>query len=196
MTTPFGLPVVPDVNTTSLGSSGPSAASRVSTSCAETASSAVEERIPGELFTVSVTGARGTGQQHRVREFRQLDAGFGEERGIVGVEEPADGEQHAGVAAGEDVRGFGTAEARVHRNEDPARGRDAERGDDPLERVRRPHRDPFAGRDAAADECARGVGDRLGQVGEADAPVTVDHRVRVAEAARAHLAPSQGSSAR
>ena len=68
--------------------------------------SAFEERIPGELFTVSVTGARRTGQQHRVRECRQLDAGLGEERGIVGVEEPADGEQHAGVAAGEDVRGF------------------------------------------------------------------------------------------
>ena len=82
----------------------------------------------------------------------QARAGAGEQRGVVGVEEAADREQHARVAAREDVRGLGAAEARVDRDEHTAGRRHAERGDDPLERVRRPHRHPVAVRipDAAS----------------------------------------------
>ena len=76
---------------------------------------------------------------------------LGEQRRVVGVEEPAHGEERPGAAAGEDVRGLGALEPGVHRHEHAARRRDAERGDDPLERVRRPHRDPVAALDARGE---------------------------------------------
>ena len=114
----------------------------------------------------------------------QRDAGAREQRRVVGVEEPAHREQHAGAAAREDVRRLGAPEPRVDRDEHAARGRHAERGDDPLERVRRPHRDPVAALDARREERARGVVDHRRERGEVDAPGAVDHGLGVAEAVR------------
>ena len=81
-----------------------------------------------------------------------------------------------GAAAGEDVRRLGALEAGVHRDEHAARRRHAERGDDPLERVRRPDRDPVAGLDARRER-ARGAASATiaAQRGEVDPPAAVDH---------------------
>ena len=144
ITTPFGLPVVPDVNTTSLGSSAASDAMRASSSRRDDRVS----RVRGTSSQPSRASSGVAGEQDRLLERGEVDAGIGEERGVVGVEEPADREQHARAAAGEDERGLGAAEARVDGDEHGTRGRDAERGDDPLERVRRPDRDAVAALDA------------------------------------------------
>ena len=125
-------------------------------------------------------------EQDRVLERGQLDAGAREQRRVVGVEEPAHGEERPRAAAREDVRRLRAPEARVDRHEHAARGRDAERGDDPLERVRRPHRDPVAALDARRD-AARAPRRRPWprSVGEGDAPVAVDDGLGVAPTRRA-----------
>ncbi len=71
---------------------------------------------------------------------------------VVGVEEAADGHERADPGLAEDVRGLATLEAGVQGDEHPADRLEAERGDDPLEAVRGPDRDPVAGLDADREE--------------------------------------------
>ena len=109
-----------------------------------------------------VPGDRGGRRAHRragsCARARRASTPLREQRGIVGVEEPAHGEQHPRAAAREDVRRFGAAEARVDRNQHATRRRHPERGDDPLEGVRRPDRDAVAALDARREQ-------RTGRVG-------------------------------
>ena len=135
---------------------------------------AVDEVVPADRRAVGLAG-----EQDRVLERGQVDAGAREQRRVVGVEEPAHGEQRAGAAALEDVRRLGAAEPGVDRHERRAGGRDAERGDDPLERVRRPDRDPVAALDARREQRARRG---------------VDHR-RAASAKSTRRSPSTTASA-
>ncbi len=161
ITTPLGLPVVPEVKTTSLGSSGPIDARRASRSAPETASPRARKSSQPTIVRVGVTG-----QQDRLLEVGQGNAGFREQGRVVGVEEPAHGEEGARAAAGEDERGLRTLEARVDRDEHAPGRRDTERGDDPLERVRRPHRDPVAALDPGRDERPGGAVDQGRELGE------------------------------
>ena len=75
-----------------------------------------------------------------------------EHRHVVGAEEVGHRHERPGPAPGEDDRRLGALEARVHRDQDRARGEQAQRGHDPLGAVAAPDRHPVAGLDARLDQ--------------------------------------------
>src|SRR6478736_5081072 len=86
ITTPFGLPVVPDVNTTSLGSSGPRDATRASRSA--TVTDAPDEVAQRDGRSVGLAP-----EQDRLFERGQSGVRAREQRRIVGIQESAHGEE-------------------------------------------------------------------------------------------------------
>ena len=99
-----------------------------------------------------------------------------EERDVVGVEEVADGEQEARARRAQHVCRLLAEEAGAHRHEHPAGGVEAERGEDPLMDVRRPHRRAVARLEPTGDERARNLVDLRLELGEREADVAVDDR--------------------
>ena len=134
-------------------------------------------RAAREKFGPVGASARVAGQHDGVLQRGERHAGRAQQRGVVGVEEPAYCEQRARLAAREHVRGLGALEAGVDRNEHAAGRGDAQGGNDPFERVGCPHRDTLAGLDARCDQRTRRVAGHRGQLDEADAPRTADDRV-------------------
>ena len=127
-----------------------SAAVRAATSDAGVALGAREEVGPGDR----VGGGRAA-QHDDLLAATATGLGGAQQLDVVGVEEVGDGEEQLRLGPVEDVRGLGALEARVERDDHPARRVDAERGVHPLGGVRRPDRDPVAGLDAAT-RSARG----------------------------------------
>ena len=163
---------MPDVNTTSLGSSAPSAATaRVEISGRDRAPGR-DEVVPADRGRIGLAA-----QEDRALERGKGHARVGEQGGVVGIEEPAHGEERPGAAAVEDVRRLGALEAGVDRHEHAARGSDAERGDDPLRRVGCPHRDPVTRLDARREQGAGGIVHEAAQRCEVDPAVAVDDRL-------------------
>ena len=147
MTTPLGTPVVPDVKRMSDGSSGPERGA-----AAPDVGQGLRRRARHEVAPRhGAVGCLPLGHDNGL-EGRQGDAGACEHGHVVGAQEVGDGHEHAGPAPGEDVRRLGALEARVHRDEDRARGEEAERGDDPLGAVPAPDRHTITGLDPGLDQ--------------------------------------------
>ena len=144
ISTPFGAPVVPDVNSTSQTSSPPTAADAGVDDRRRRPSSPVARNSPERLVG---RACRRRSRRPSAR-FGELRAELGQRRRVVDAEELADGERDARAAALEDVAHLFALEPRVHRDDRAAGAEDAERGDQPLVPVRRPDRDALAGLDA------------------------------------------------
>ena len=192
MSTPFGAPVVPDVNSTSLD-----------VVAADRARSArrprrVVDRVAACAGTPSSewSAAAPSSNPTTVPRCGELGAQPGQRRRVVGAEELAHRERDARAAALEDVAHLVGLEARVHRHDRAAGAEDAERGDQPLVAVRRPDRDPLAALDArrasSAALHAPRVGDQLGERDAADRRRPPPRRRRSAPPRRR---PSRGSIA-
>ena len=115
-------------------------------------------------------------------EFGQVLAG--EQRGVVGAEEIAHGEQQSAARAAQLVGRFASLEPGIERHDRRARGLRAQCGYDPFEQVRRPDRDPVALADPGSDERRGGGAGLAPQPGETHAAAGQDHRDGLAETPR------------
>ena len=191
ISTPFGAPVVPEVNSTSLTSSPPTARD-----------AGVDGRVVDlvarrlELAERLVAARAVVEADHERHEVRELGAELGQRRRVVDAEELADGEHDPRAAAFEDVAHLFALEPRVHRDHRATGTEDAERGDQPLVPVGRPDRGPLARLEPGAISAA------VTRRASATSSVNVIRRPRsttaigVAEARRGVERPSPGSTAR
>ncbi len=115
---------------------------------------------------------------------------------VVGVEEPAHGEERSGVGPVEHVGRLLALEPGVHRDEPPARAERAERGDDPLPRVRSPDRDAVTGPDAERHRAAGRLVRQHRELAEREARVAIDDGLGVAVPVRRPLRQRRDRSGR
>ena len=145
----------------------------------------VVDRVAGGLeLAQRLVGRGAVVEAHDRQQLGKLAPQSGQGRRVVDAEELTDGERDPCTAAGEDVAHLLALEARVHRHDRAAGAEDAERGDQPLVPVGRPHRGALTRLETGGDQTSRdpsGVGDQLG---ERDATTAIDDRVRVTEARR------------
>ena len=183
-TTPLGVPVVPEVNRMSDGSSGRTAAARRPTSSRATGSSAPFEVLP----TDGRCPSRAVSNHDRL-EVRKIHSRPVEQRHVVDSEKVGDGDEDAGVAAGQDVTRLGAFEPGVDRDQRPANLPDAQGGDDPPHAVEGPDRHPVSGINPRRHQGRRESPGLVDELDVSEPGVTVDDRQPIPEpgCVRGHL---------
>jgi hypothetical protein len=111
-------------------------------------------------------------------------ASIAEHGDVVGVEEVGDREQHSRARRGEDVRGLGSLETRVERNQNAGAAVDRTRRDHPFRHVLGPDGDAVARFDSNGDERSGGDVDVFEQLDPCEMQVAVDQRLLGRETSR------------
>ena len=184
ITTPFGRPVVPDVNNVSLASDGsterrpfPRRLGRHRLPRRDELLPRPARRINARTVAAARSGTSGFGRT--VEEDDRAQVGeFGrvvvEHRHGVGAEEADRGEQQRDLRRRQHVRRLGAFPTGVDRHERRAGAVRSEGSDDPAQPVRRPDGDPVAARDSGGHHRPRRFDDAIAEFGVGHADLAVD----------------------